>query len=253
MGHYLDGGFLLVRRAGKAAKCRRFKRRHFAFKASRVVSEFDVRAKRQGPSLRPSISDQALGRRKEALKLYSFDTNDFAMEPATDSFAADGFHNELETFLTKQVESALNDLRAQLQRGDAAVDVPCFYRAAIPVVSLQRILYLLDKSLSWKGKRFVPIAIPLDPQRALILYSLGLGADLSTRNGMREVVATHAPQLIEDASAGMDTATRVAVPPGLSGSEKDLAAQLQQARKKNKAAIAYHNVAVSPSARSGES
>lgn len=106
---------------------------------------------------------------------------------------------------------------------------------------------LLDKTLAWKGKRFVPVAVPLDPQRALILYPVGADADLATRNGIRGVVVSSAPQLLGDASAGMDTATRVVVPPGLKESDADLATLLQQARKKNKAAIADHNQAVSPS------
>lgn len=108
--------------------------------------------------------------------------------------------------------------------------------------------YLLGKSLSWEGQRLhPPLAIPLDRQRALILYRLGLDVDQSTKNGIRAVVSTYAPQLIEDASAGTDTATRVIIPPTLAKSEEDLAVMLQHARKKNMAAIAEHNQAVSTS------
>lgn len=111
--------------------------------------------------------------------------------------------------------------------------------------------YLLDKSLSWLGQRFVPLAIPLDTQRVLILYRLGLNADRSTKEGLREVVAAYAPQLIEDASAGTDTAARVVIPPNLTESEEDLFMMLQRARKKNMAAIADHNQAMASSSLSG--
>lgn len=104
--------------------------------------------------------------------------------------------------------------------------------------------YLLAKDLAWKGKRFVPLAIPLDPQRVLISYPLAADADLATRNGMREIISSKVPGLLEDGSVGMDTATRVVIPPGVKESDEEIAAMLQQARQKNKQGIVEHNQAV---------
>lgn len=113
--------------------------------------------------------------------------------------------------------------------------------------------YLLGKDLVWNGRRFVPVvALPIDQHRVLIGHDVGPTADAATKSGIKDVIAKAAPSLLEHASAGMDTATRVAVPPAMKGSDEDLAAMLQEARAKNKLAIAEHNRAVSPNSSSSE-
>lgn len=113
--------------------------------------------------------------------------------------------------------------------------------------------YLLGKDLSWNGKRFVPVvALPIDPHRVLIGHDVGPTANAATKSGIKDVIAKAAPALLENASAGMDTATRVAIPPAMQGSDADLAAMLLQARESNKRAIAEHNRAVSPNSSSSE-
>ena len=108
---------------------------------------------------------------------------------------------------------------------------------------------LLGTELQWNGKPIPAWGIPLDLERALVSYNPALTADSSTQEGIRHAVESACPALLEQASVGTDTATKVVIPAATKDSEEEIVALLSEARRANRQGIIEHNGRVSASTK----
>lgn len=109
---------------------------------------------------------------------------------------------------------------------------------------------LLGDDLQLNGKPIAAWGIPLDLERALVFFNV-LNVDAATQDGIRKVVGDVSRALLERASVGTDTATKVVLPASLAASEEELATVLSEGRQANRRAIIDYNARVSAAAKSG--
>jgi hypothetical protein len=108
---------------------------------------------------------------------------------------------------------------------------------------------LLGNDLQLNGKPIAAWGIPLDPERALVFFNLK--ADASSTEEIRSAVEQACPALLEQASIGTDTSTKVVIPPALKDAEDTLVSLLGEARRANRQAIIDYNARVSAASKAG--
>lgn len=171
-----------------------------------------------------------------------------ALQRAWDRSATNAAFLRVLIELSQQPKAQLDALGTEPGQGISIVRVPRGARALFfPSTGL---FPLLSDELQWNGWPIPAWGMSVAPEHAIVTHHLVRKSEPSARADIQRVVDQAAPALIEQASAGTDSAQKVVLPPDLKESDAAITAILIESRRANVQSIIEHNKRVAASLKS---